>query len=156
MTISPKNPKNPRKSEAFVDNYLLYQMAATSHLISREFHTQLKNMGVKVHVWRVLGCVVDQPGLMLTELAKLVLYEQSRLTKIIDQMVDEGLVIKNSVSMDRRKISIHITPKGKKIVTPLLIKAAEHERKVLEFLSITERADLKKLLGKLTRHLKSD
>ena len=153
MKSSPSATDQNERPAVFVDNYLLYQLAATSHLYSTEFHSFVKSQGVKIHVWRVLGCLIDQPGLMLTELAKLVLYEQSRLTKIIDQMVDDGLVTKKTVASDRRKTSISITPKGRHIVTPLLSKAKEHEHNVLCILSDAEKDNLKKLLRKLTLHI---
>ena len=112
MKSAPAKPDENRQPAAFVDNYLLYQLAATSHLYSAEFHSCVKSHGVKIPVWRVLGCLIDQPGLMLTELAKRVLYEQSRLTKIIDQMASDGLVTKKTVATDRRKTAISITPKA--------------------------------------------
>jgi DNA-binding MarR family transcriptional regulator len=155
MKSSPTATDKNERPAAFVDNYLLYQLAATSHLYSTEFHSCVKSHGLKIHVWRVLGCLIDQQGLMLTELAKLVLYEQSRLTKIIDQMVSDGLVTKKTVATDRRKTSISITPKGRKIVEPLLIQAKEHERKILRILSKAEKDNLKYLLQKLTLHINS-
>ncbi len=135
----------------FVDDYLLYQLASASQSLSNEFHRQVKASGVKIHVWRVLACVIDQPGLMLTSLAKLVLYEQSRLTKVIDQMVDEGLVDKRPVAGDRRKLAIFVTAKGRKIVAPLLVTAKEHEKKALDSLTDIERTILKRVLNKLSK-----
>lgn len=137
------------QSTSFVDDYLLYQLASASQHLSNEFHRQVKASGIKVHVWRVLACVVDQPGLMLTSLAKLVLYEQSRLTKIIDQMVTDGLVHKQPVTGDRRKMAIFITPKGQALVQPLIALAKAHESQALENLTDSERAMLKRVLNKL-------
>ena len=138
-------------SPKFVDGYLLYQLASTSQYLSDEFHKQVKASGTKVHVWRVLACLVDQPGLMLTSLSKLVLYEQSRLTKIIDQMADDGLVDKKPVARDRRKMAIYITTKGQRVVTPLLAIAKDHEKKVLKNLTDSEQSKLRSLLIKLRK-----
>ena len=137
------------KPSTFVDDYLLFQLASASQHLSDEFHRKVKASGTKIHVWRVLACVVDQPGLMLTSLSKLVLYEQSRLTKIIDQMVDDGLVKKQSVAGDRRKMAIFVTAKGHDLVAPLLISAKAHETKVLENLTASEQTMLKRVLNKL-------
>jgi MarR family transcriptional regulator, organic hydroperoxide resistance regulator len=145
------NPETAKPSN-FVDEYLLYQLASASHFLSDDFHRQVKANGVKIHVWRVLACVVDQPGLMLTSLSKLVLYEQSRLTKIIDQMVDEGLVVKKAVAGDRRKIAIFITEKGRGVVTPLLEIARKYELDALQSVSDSERTILIEILNKLRKH----
>ena len=149
QTTSPDTP-------SFVDDYLLYQLASASQYLSGEFHNQVKASGIKVHVWRVLACVVDQPGLMLTSLSKLVLYEQSRLTKIIDQMVDDGLINKQPVAGDRRKMAIYVTDKGREIVRPLIASAKLHERKVLENLTESEQIMLKQVLNKLCKPARSD
>jgi DNA-binding MarR family transcriptional regulator len=156
MKSSPTPIDEITHSTAFVDSYLLYQLAATSHLYSNEFHSHIKSLGGSIHIWRVLACLNDQQGLMLTELAKLVLYEQSRLTKIIDQMVGDGLVKKETVTTDRRKTSLSITQKGRKVVEPLLVKAKEHELEILRALSKTERKHLKNILRKLTTHLHAE
>ncbi|MCF6233502.1 MAG: MarR family winged helix-turn-helix transcriptional regulator [Rhodobacteraceae bacterium] len=137
------------KPTTFVDDYLLYQLASASQVLSDEFHRKVKASGTKIHVWRVLACVVDQPGLMLTSLSKLVLYEQSRLTKIIDQMVDDGLVNKQPVAGDRRKMAIFVTAKGQDLVAPLMVSAKAHESKVLENLTDSEMTMLKRVLNKL-------
>jgi len=149
MSVTSANASLAMHTPKFVDDYLLYQLASASQHLSAEFHKRVKASGVKVHVWRVLACVVDQPGLMLTSLSKLVLYEQSRLTKIIDQMVVDGLVTRKSVAGDRRKMAIHITPKGRDVVTPLLGIAKAHEKKVLGILTESEQAVLKRVLNKL-------
>lgn len=151
MTLPLIKAADTTGTTKFVDDYLLYQLASASQFLSAEFHQDVKSSGLKVHTWRVLACLVDQPGLMLTALSKLVLYEQSRLTKIIDQMVDDGLVAKSPVAGDRRKIAIFITTKGQNIVDPLLIKAKVHEKKVLELLTESEQATLKHTLRKLNR-----
>jgi len=142
----------PTIPSKFVDGYLLYQLATASHYLSDSFHRQIKAKGVKIHVWRVLASVVDQPGLMLTSLSRLVLYEQSRLTKIIDQMVADGLVDKKAVAGDRRKMAIFITDKGREVVAPLLKIAKDYELGALQSVSESERATLLRILGKLRKH----
>jgi DNA-binding MarR family transcriptional regulator len=146
MTLITAPADNPT---TFVDDYLLYHLASASQHLSDEFHRKVKASGTKIHVWRVLACVVDQPGLMLTSLSKLVLYEQSRLTKIIDQMVGDGLVNRQAVAGDRRKMAIFVTAKGQDLVAPLLISAKTHETKVLENLTDSEKTVLKRVLKKL-------
>lgn len=152
MTLPLASASGATRPAKFVDGYLLYQLAAASQVLSDEFHRKVKASGVKIHVWRVLACVVDQPGMMLTSLSKLVQYEQSRLTKILDQMAEGGLVEKQPVKGDRRKMAIFITDKGREIVTPLLASAKAHERRALENLTKSEQAMLKRVLNKLNKH----
>jgi len=149
MKITPFPDQTTPESNRFVDDYLLYELAVASQLLSDEFHRYVKSQGVKIHCWRVLACLIDQPGLMLTDLSHLVLFEQSRLTKIIDQMAADELVSKQSDPKDRRKTALSVTQKGADIVGPLIIKAKEHEARALSVLTARERVSFKKTLRKL-------
>lgn len=135
----------------FVDSYLLYLLAAASHALSSQFHRQVKTSGVKVQTWRVLACLIDRPGLMLTELAQFVLLEQSHLTKIIDQLQAAGLVEKRHDTADRRRIQIYITNAGRNLVVPLIGAAKTHEQQATAVLTGEEEKDLKAILHKLIR-----
>ena len=151
MKIEPFLTDDAQQTQGFVDDYLLFQLARASHVLSGEFHSYLKDQGVKIYTWRVLACLVDKPGLMLTQLSRRVFYEQSRLTKIIDQMVAEGLVTKVGDKLDRRKTALFVTDKGAEIVRPLVVKAQEHEESSLVILTARERKSFKKILRKLGR-----
>ncbi len=136
-------------SSPFVDNYLLYLLAAASHSLSAKFHTLVKQQGISVNEWRVLACLADRPGLMLTELADFVLFEQSHLSKVIDRMVAQGLVERARADDDRRKVLIQISQTGRDVVRPLIGAAESHETASAQCLSKTELIALKRTLNKL-------
>lgn len=142
-------PSAAKQAEPFVEDYLLYLLAASSHALSRTFHTHVKSKGIKVNEWRVLACLVDRPGLMLTELAELVLFEQSHLTKVIDRMAIQGLVERIKTKDDRRKVLIQITEKGRALVIPLIAAAKHHENNVARQIDQTDMRNLKQILRKL-------
>lgn len=151
MTSLQQLKSTEDSSSPFVDGYLLYLLAAASHALSSEFHVEVKAQGVKIQTWRVLACLIDRPGLMLTELAQFVLLEQSHLTKIIDQLQSGGLVDKQHDTADRRKIKIYITDSGRELVEPLIPSAKIHEQRATAILSRTEEKNLKTILHKLIR-----
>lgn len=133
----------------FIDDYLSYLLARASHLVSRQFHAQLKPRGMPVPVWRVLCTLSDGDGLPVTELAKMTLFKQPTLTKVIDRMSKQGLVERRPSERDRRKVLVFITPKGRSQITDLLTRAKHHEREVLAGLSEAEVNALKAHLHNL-------
>ncbi len=135
----------------FVDDYLLYLLAAASHSLSGKFHHQVKQQGTSANEWRVLACLADRTGLMLTELAEFVLFEQSHLTKVVDRMEQQGLVTRKKTADDRRKVLIQITNRGREIVKPLMTAAQHHETAAAASLNNSEQAILKRILKKLIR-----
>ena len=144
---APEPPNHaPRR---FVDDYLAYLLARASHLVSRQFHAQLKPRGMPVPVWRVLSALSDGDGQPVTELARLTLFKQPTLTKVIDRMSRQGLVERRASARDRRKVLVYITPKGRALVTDLLARAKQHEREVLAGYSDSEVERLKAALHTL-------
>ena len=133
----------------FIDDYLSYLLARASHLVSRQFHAQLKPRGMPVPVWRVLSTLSDGDGLPVTELAKITLFKQPTLTKVIDRMSKQGLVERRASERDRRKVLVFITAKGRSQIADLLTRAKQHEREVLSGLSDADVNALKAALHNL-------
>ena len=144
------------KPETFVSDYLLFLLAASSEAASAEFHAQVRTAGLRVPEWRVLACLHDQDGQMVTRLAQFALAEQSRLTKIIDQMETKGLVQRRADPEDRRRVRIHITDQGRTITAPLIEAARAHERALLDRLPAEQAAALKPALAILLAALTPD
>jgi DNA-binding MarR family transcriptional regulator len=83
------------------------------------------------------------------ELADIVLAKQPTVTKMVLRMVDQGLVMRTACTQDKRQAWVSLTLKGKKRVTPLLKKAAIHEKSVLSELGEQQSHELKSILQKL-------
>jgi len=133
----------------FVPNYLAYLLARASFVVSNEFHARLKDWGLSMPEWRVLACLSDVEGLAVGELAAMALMKQPRLTKVLDRMEDQGLVERRGATDDRRRTPIHLTPKGRATVKPVLRAARAHEAALLEHFSEEERAVIKHALDLL-------
>src|SRR3712207_5933616 len=124
MTLPTAEPQVAR----FVDDYLLYLMARASHLISSEFHEQLRRRGISVPVWRVLACLVGSEGETVTGLAEGCLLQQPTMTKLLDRMVRDGLVRRAQDGRDRRVVRVALTPRGEALAQELT-QAAKQDRK---------------------------
>lgn len=135
--------------DGFVPNYLLYLLAAASAALSGEFHEQVRARGLRVPEWRVLACLNDRDGQMVTQLAALALMEQSRLTRIIDQMALKGLVRRRSDAADRRRVRVSLTAEGRRIAVELVEAARAHEAGVLARLGEDQAHGLKDVLARI-------
>ena len=144
MTNTPAKPE-----DTFVSGYLLYLLAASSEQASAQFHARIREHGLRVPEWRVLACLVDNDGMMITRLASLSLLEQSRMTRIIDQMVARGLLHRVTDSDDKRRVRIRLTETGREVATELVAEARAHEAKLLSALADTDAARIKMVLQTL-------
>jgi DNA-binding MarR family transcriptional regulator len=133
----------------FVDSYLPYLLARASFSISSEFHAQVEAAGFTVSEWRILASLSGVKQRTVGELAEIVLAKQPTVTKMVLRMVDQGLVMRTACTQDKRQAWVSLTLKGKKRVTPLLKKAAIHEKSVLSELGEQQSHELKSILQKL-------
>ena len=145
----------PTPKPGFVGDYLLYLLAAASHSASAEFHKQVRLEGLRVPEWRVLAGLYDQDGIMVTQLAKIALSEQSRLTHIIAQMEKRDLVQRRGDPEDRRRVRVYFTAEGKRIADILVAKARKHEENLLEALQNGDSSRLKPVLRDLLKKLET-
>lgn len=137
----------------FVDTYLLYLLAAASEKASSQFHSHVRKAGLRVPEWRALACLYENEGMMITELAELSLMEQSRMTRIIDQMDQRKLVRRVSDGSDRRRVLVKLTKEGKTLASRLVSDAREHEENLLSDLADTDAARIKPVLQVLLSRL---
>jgi len=134
---------------SFVSGYLLYMLATASEHASEQFHEQVRAHGLRVPEWRVLACLVDNDGLMITHLAQLSLIEQSRMTRIINQMTNNGYLERCEDIEDKRRVRVRLTKKGRKIAKELVKSARAHEEQLLSALEDTDAAQIKRALDTL-------
>jgi MarR family transcriptional regulator, organic hydroperoxide resistance regulator len=133
----------------FVDSYLPYLLARASFSISSEFHAQVEAAGFTVSEWRILASLSGVKQRTVGELADIVLAKQPTVTKMVLRMADQGLVMRTACTQDKRQAWVSLTVKGKKRVTPLLKKAALHEKIVLSSLGEPQSQALKSILQTL-------
>lgn len=134
------------RNAGFVGDYLLYLLAAASDAASADFHAHVREQGLRVPEWRILACLSDEDGQMVTQLAQLALMEQSHLTKIVDHMALKGLVKRRSDERDRRRVRVFLTPAGRALGGRLVDEAQAHERAIIARLRPGEAALLKDAL----------
>ena len=151
MSKTVDEPKPP-----FVPNYLLYLLAAASEAASARFHSHVRTRGLRVPEWRVMACLTDTDGSMVTELARYAMIEQSRLTKIIIQMDARGLVSRRSDPKDGRRVRVFLTPQGRALADELVADAKANELELLKSFQGGDGTEIKDTLRALIRHLESD
>lgn len=153
MSAANKTKTTPLSPTGFVSSYLLYLLAAASEAASKQFHQHVREMGLRTTEWRVMACLHDQDGLMITQLAHYALMEQSRITRIIDQMESSGLVARRNDKGDGRRVRIYLTDHGQTLTTQLVDAAKEHELQLLKDLSPEDAANVKPALLALLNSL---
>jgi DNA-binding MarR family transcriptional regulator len=88
----------------------------------------------------------------VSQLAHEVLSKQPTVTKLVQRMADQGLVLLLTDPGDQRRTLVSASSAGKKLVRPLLEQARAHESQLLGALAVPEQAALKRMLARLAAH----
>lgn len=69
--------------------------------------------------WRVLGALRSGDGYTMSEISAAMSIPPPTLTRIVDKLVDGGLVVRRVDPMDRRRVLIYLSARGKAKVRKL-------------------------------------
>jgi DNA-binding MarR family transcriptional regulator len=107
QSMSSPSPERLRAWQLFFESAV-----ALLDMLDGDFE---RDAGFPIQVYDVLVHLEDSPeGLRMNELAELILYSKSGLTRVIDRMEKTGLVRRHRPDNDRRSIFVIETPKGRR------------------------------------------
>lgn len=106
-------PREPI-SETFPDapEYLFHILGQVVRRRDNELEKVLKPIGLTASLWRALLMIRRMKSCTMNELSQMTTVERTTLTRIVDQLVTEGLVERSTPVEDRRQVLIGLTDKG--------------------------------------------
>jgi DNA-binding MarR family transcriptional regulator len=128
---------------------LAYIIATANKRLEDELHERLRPAGIPIEQLRILEIVHAGDGCSMRELATLALIEPTTLTKIIDRMVSDNLVMRAPDPEDRRRVLIRITQQGRVLFRRLDRITTSQEDRLQKQFPVEKIAELRRLLTEL-------
>lgn len=133
-----------------LDRSLTYKLASISEDAIGGAETLFRNrFGLDVRTLRVLRLIDDRPGTTFTELAARTKFERSATSRILAQLIREGLVKRRIDADDARHFRLQATAKGKALRARADPLTDELEALMLAPLEAEERRRFVETLDKL-------
>lgn len=134
---------------------LWLRLLTCTNLIEGQIRSHLRNdFDITLPRFDLMAQLERHPeGLKMGELSKRMMVTGGNVTGITDQLVDEGLVVRDDNPKDRRAYIVKLTPAGRKVFKQM---AEAHEKWVLELFSGLSERDVGafyKLLAQLKQHV---
>ena len=134
---------------------LCLRMLACTNLIERNIRSRLRNrFDTTLPRFDLMAQLERSPdGLKMGELSKRMMVTGGNVTGITDQLVKEGLVVREENPGDRRAYIVKLTPEGREVFAKMAI---DHEKWIIEFfagMKDGERQQLFTLLATLKSHV---
>jgi len=105
--------------------------------------------GRPANAWRIFSVMGDRAEISPSEVARLTKLERDKITRIVDQLVAHKLMRRNQRSPDKRRVSLTLTAKGKRVQREFETMRRTIETEFLGALDAWEREALYRLLDKL-------
>lgn len=128
-------------------------LTRAERLLARRVTEIVGAHGHGVDAWRVLSLLADEGGQPMTAVSEQVFLPPGTLTKLMDSLVESGLVHRKVDPADRRRIRAYLTPRGQTLHDRIQSEVREDLRSVLT--SDAESAHLSIALGSLVKALES-
>ena len=137
-----------------MDNLVCVKITRANDLLSRELSKEFRKQGVSIAASRVLGVLHEKEAQMIGEVADNCSLKQPSVTRAIEQLEENGLVIRKRASKDGRIVKVYLTKEGRNLGEEQLKMVHNLEKRHLSVYSAQERRILNKVLADLITRLK--
>ncbi|BEH08984.1 MarR family transcriptional regulator [Geobacter sulfurreducens subsp. ethanolicus] len=127
----------------------------TALKLRTEMMRRLKPFGLTPEQWTLLGCLAEQDAITQRELAERTFKDGPTTTRLLDKLVETGLVRRDGSASDRRSFIISITDKGRALRDEILPVAARMNEDAGNNISSDEKALLFSLLNKIQKNIEA-
>ncbi len=103
--------------------------------------------------WGILQCLYEIDGLSQVELSSILNKDKPNITRILDVMEKNDLVVRKSDPDDRRKFLIFLTDKAKKMKNDLLTLSKKFIKKITTGISDSELETYITVLNKMNKSM---
>jgi len=125
---------------------LLYELRKECTRSDEEYFSSL---GITQAEYNMFLCLRDCQHFNSYSVAERMQLSLSRISRIIDKMVNKKLLSRTTNKADRRAIDITLSKKGQEIMSDIIEYRQKHEDKMIQNLNEQELADIKASLSKL-------
>ncbi|MEQ9402423.1 MAG: MarR family transcriptional regulator [Cyclobacteriaceae bacterium] len=127
------------------------QIIRTGHWITDQVSAELKEFDISEPQYNVLRVLKVRSGEPITvqKIQDKMVQRTSNVTRIIDKLLDKGLVNRKECPSNRRKMDITITAMGEELLSQLNAKVIDFHQPMSKNLSTEEAQQLKSLIIKL-------
>jgi MarR family transcriptional regulator for hemolysin len=131
------------------------QLAHSAKHVGRAFNDALAEVGGSMPMWFILSNLKGDAWRTQHELARALRIEGPTLTRHLDGLEEDGLVVRRRAENDRRAVSVELTDAGRAKHAELLRAVQAFNRRLTAGLSDGELETLRELLGRLEQNVHS-
>lgn len=126
-----------------------YHLRRASNAFGSDFARALAGTGMRQVTLGILSVIAANPGVNQGSVGKVLGIQRANMVALINELVDAGLIDRQTSKADRRAFELSVTAQGKAKLAESMKHIAAHEERMLAGLSGADRAMLIDLLGRI-------
>jgi DNA-binding MarR family transcriptional regulator len=143
--------KPAREGLLVLEHFLPYRLSVLSNTVSgRIAKSYEQRFQLTIPEWRVMAVLGRFPGLTAAEVTERTAMDKVQVSRAVARLKKTARIEQRAVEGDRRSRHLFLTDAGRAVYDEIVPLAREYERRVTADLSAAERAQLERLLDKLT------
>jgi DNA-binding MarR family transcriptional regulator len=135
--------------EFLLEKSIGFAVYRTGLKLRADMARRIRKFDLTPEQWSVLTCLAEQDGLPQKQVAEITFKDQPTTGRIIDRLVEKGLVRREANPGDRRGFNIYLTPSGLDLRNQVLPVAVGMNDNAGSQLSTEERNTLLLLLSRV-------
>jgi DNA-binding MarR family transcriptional regulator len=147
----------PRRDGLLVlEQFLPYRLSVLSNTVSsRIAKSYAARFQLTIPEWRVMAVLGRFPGLTAAEVTERTAMDKVQVSRAVARLKETHRIEQRAVEGDRRARHLFLTEGGHEVYAEIVPLARDYEQRVTAPLSAAERAQLDRLLDKLTAAARS-
>ncbi|MBP6014094.1 MAG: winged helix-turn-helix transcriptional regulator [Alphaproteobacteria bacterium] len=134
-----------------LEHFLPYRLSVlsntVSHRIAKSYEQQFQ---LTIAEWRVMAVLGQFPGLTAAEVTDRTAMDKVQVSRAVARLKETHRIEQRAVEGDRRARHLFLTEQGHDVYSEIVPLARDYEMRVTAGLNAAERAQLERLLDKLT------
>ena len=126
-----------------------YHMRRASAVIANDFSRAIAGTGMRQVLFGILSIIEANPGINQGNVGRALGIQRANMVSLVNELVDAGLVLRETAAEDRRAFALTLTPDGEAMVTSCLKRIRDHEDALMADMTDEDRATLVRLLGRI-------
>ncbi|HEY1173847.1 MAG TPA: MarR family transcriptional regulator [Verrucomicrobiae bacterium] len=134
-----------------LEGHLGYWLRFVSNHVSQAFARKVQEQGVTVAEWVVLRALFDVTEINASGLVERVGLTKGAVSKLVERLVNKGLMNSMTDEQDRRVQRLKLTSAGRKLVPVLAALADKNDEEFFGHLNIMQRKEVTGVLQEIVR-----
>ena len=141
------------RGDKWLSTFVPYLMYRITNKLNTRVRVKLRNSGMNLTRWRVLAVLRAYGEINLGRVVELTVMEQPSVSRIVTQLVQDGLVKRKLSKADSRFVLVRLTAAGEKAFKSIYPTADAHQKLALRGFTKAEVSTLTAFLRRIQKNI---